>query len=1173
MKGVRELDFGRLLPLEDAGGHEVELETPAPAMTAAAAAAGGAEDVRGAERDRGAMQRPDRISATLNREKIYRFADFKKWENIPNLSIITGRNGSGKSALLDLIKLKEKELLNERHSSVHYFGQSSKPTALSFSKDELLEAQIVLQYLMDVYCESIDEPDAKLIPSLGETIIVQIKHGIEKIRTALEDEASPLRASIKKLRDYLIRLKEGENAELWQIVEEALNLNTNDLTRLNLLRESLKIRDEEDKQSIKRRSNFKAELKAFLNGIDLNEEEVDSFIDSYLSVRDEYKKLSSAVDEGSLTPLEKLIGTAVRDSLQYWNLARSNGAMEDQTCLVPLEIEILYRALEKLVVNAKKKLPEPAIEVFQMNLIYNEIASILLRKFVSEYFFNDRLKLDLLPQKKLEIFLDHVYVRSQKRDEFRNHIVEKILSRCNGAINVDQLFEYIRPYKHIANYIERLNNLYEEFGIQDLYFCGVDRDNKQLYFSKGSIPRIFISDLSSGEIDFLSLIAFLVTIENKIEIGYSDILLLMDEPDKHFDPDLCKMFWEILNKRFLEKEVQVIVTTHRTDTISLVPENIDSSLFVDWKESPPKAAKDASKARKGGSSAASAAAAGGAGGPRGGPIGPVAEDAVALGASKHDELASGSFPHSSDGIRSGFFYIDQESKSLVKITRLHALFKLTRNLREITHISSVVYAESHFDAKFYEGIYTCLRNIHNYIRTQPLLTIDVSGGLGPYKSRLHSKALYEYYMDSDSRLRNSRLLSNRYQLEFQSSSPDENGGDGGVKAVEKMVKAHRDYQTIRKLDDISRVNGFYLRRQMIEAFLPMALIDKDYSSGANKVSAVVMKRHSVENVLIDPFLIASLNMDEEICKVKFCESPRLRDEFRNVLDIIKRRPFELEGTSIFQNDFDKKLQNAINIYFVILLSKFYDRYDPLEDIYDKDKGNYYWEVSVGVDYEGMKVIPKDVKTRVKITDEMIKLLVSSYPFEGSIWSKLSPSGNLTLNIDSKEYVLLPSNEEHVQRLYKEVKFNLLKQQQILDLRPEGFSAFSDDISDSEAIYSRSLDILYGGDKGITVGVLLGDTRVIKVTYPQIVFDIRGHNIGDKLLKTKNDNKTIKNAYLTRIFEQTERNVTGMNIMIPLDLCEVFHELNEQIRNKANRIVKPWAHRETHASSRADEREA
>jgi energy-coupling factor transporter ATP-binding protein EcfA2 len=48
-------------------------------------------------------------------------------------------------------------------------------------------------------------------------------------------------------------------------------------------------------------------------------------------------------------------------------------------------------------------------------------------------------------------------------------------------------------------------------------------------------------------------------------------LMLLDEPDKHLDPENCKKFLDVLIRLSNEHSIQVIMTTHRIDLISLAP--------------------------------------------------------------------------------------------------------------------------------------------------------------------------------------------------------------------------------------------------------------------------------------------------------------------------------------------------------------------------------------------------------------------------------------------------------------------------------------------------------------------------------------------------------------------------------------------------------------------------
>ena len=79
--------------------------------------------------------------------------------------------------------------------------------------------------------------------------------------------------------------------------------------------------------------------------------------------------------------------------------------------------------------------------------------------------------------------------------------------------------------------------------------------------------------LSSGEkLTFLMMTWLTGPEGNKTKI------MLLDEPDKHLDPYLCELFYKVVYDDFvLQQNKQVIMTTHRLDTVRLAPEN---SLYI-----------------------------------------------------------------------------------------------------------------------------------------------------------------------------------------------------------------------------------------------------------------------------------------------------------------------------------------------------------------------------------------------------------------------------------------------------------------------------------------------------------------------------------------------------------------------------------------------------------------
>lgn len=54
-------------------------------------------------------------------------------------------------------------------------------------------------------------------------------------------------------------------------------------------------------------------------------------------------------------------------------------------------------------------------------------------------------------------------------------------------------------------------------------------------------------------------------------------VMLLDKPDKHLDPKLCQIFMKFVRNVFVKNGIQVIMTTHRMDTVAL---SGDGELFV-----------------------------------------------------------------------------------------------------------------------------------------------------------------------------------------------------------------------------------------------------------------------------------------------------------------------------------------------------------------------------------------------------------------------------------------------------------------------------------------------------------------------------------------------------------------------------------------------------------------
>jgi energy-coupling factor transporter ATP-binding protein EcfA2 len=82
--------------------------------------------------------------------------------------------------------------------------------------------------------------------------------------------------------------------------------------------------------------------------------------------------------------------------------------------------------------------------------------------------------------------------------------------------------------------------------------------------------KVTCKDLSSGERLIVSILA-------RKNINFKAEIVLLDEPDKHLDPKLCKLFMKVIRDVLLKIGIQVIMKTHRMDMVAL---SADGELFV-----------------------------------------------------------------------------------------------------------------------------------------------------------------------------------------------------------------------------------------------------------------------------------------------------------------------------------------------------------------------------------------------------------------------------------------------------------------------------------------------------------------------------------------------------------------------------------------------------------------
>lgn len=183
-----------------------------------------------------------------------------------------------------------------------------------------------------------------------------------------------------------------------------------------------------------------------------------------------------------------------------------------------------------------------------------EIKEAIPRDFV---LFQD----DIFTNKIGEIFFNYVSLVHNKQAEAGNKGTQFNSSSLPKA-----------PWKELNELFEKLNFGYK---FRDFYERVDDEINEQpaIYALKkdGSIDltqKRSLTDLSDGEKALISLTFAVLASEQT-----HPKILLLDEYDATLNPSLTNAFFTILEEFFVKKDVQVVVVTHSSSTLSLAPEH------------------------------------------------------------------------------------------------------------------------------------------------------------------------------------------------------------------------------------------------------------------------------------------------------------------------------------------------------------------------------------------------------------------------------------------------------------------------------------------------------------------------------------------------------------------------------------------------------------------------
>jgi ankyrin repeat protein/ABC-type cobalamin/Fe3+-siderophores transport system ATPase subunit len=450
------------------------------------------------------------------------------------------------------------------------------------------------------------------------------------------------------------------------------------------------------------------------------------------------------------------------------------------------------------------------------------------------------------------------YCKHIKREE-NPLIYLDFLNFIEHPHNIEKLLQAIADDKSGTPPWDELNALFEENGLNlQLYYDHQTPQSNALMFTRtwqGRTVSIESQHLSSGESLILDMFAWqyytagLSKHTHKKALTQKVAMMLLDEPDRHFDPELSKLFMNCLT-HMVSQGIQIIMTTHRTDTLAFAPSN---SLFTIKRNT--------------------------------------------------DNIAS-----------------------IHPTTRLHALFKLTPNLRGITNFHIKVHTESLDDATFYEKVY------HQLLR----LSEDRRKALKVQRQSAHMTLSVTQTQHAPD------ILSRRFQLSFYSVALDKSGGGGGCHAIPITIQ-----REILALDNLDRTEKNSLIDRKIE--YPFGIIDADFdlvtpnparikpAFDALKSQLLFTKRHSLENYLYDPALLFSFLNNDDI-------NSWLID------DKLKERA--LNCHSLVTQPFDPALQatvdHAFEAYFHYFIEKFIA---PDKPISKKDYKHHYSYLPTGTLFE------------------------------------------------------------------------------------------------------------------------------------------------------------------------------------------------------------------------------
>ena len=569
------------------------------------------------------------------------------------------------------------------------------------------------------------------------------------------------------------------------------------------------------------------------------------------------------------------------------------------------------------------------------------------------------------------------------------------------------------------------------------YRLAFDSSAEKVILKKNN-DDIHVNFLSSGERMILSIMSWLFyqqrehfndnnDSDNKIKI------LLMDEPDRHLDPDLCKLFFQIVHHELcINHGVQVIMSTHRHETIAFAPED---SIFS------------------------------------------VREN--------------------------------QGKLEIAPVSKLEAVFRMTKNIRELTAYHQKVYTESSDDALFYEGMYHSIK---------------------------------EYFVKGCNDLKGSWYPSRRHQLTFHSVSVAEvsnrtthDKGGGSCKKVLTMIST--DSTAIGNLNKEGHQSSLVKTRRWNRV---LKLIDNpnllksygilDNDNGNTKTmlkkessihpelyqQVEIITRHSLENYVLDPIIFCSALSIKEI--ESYFDDLKKQNWSKFEIDSLNKILLTPDIYQTIKNLLNSEcinvseLQSQINFYMLHLL--------------------YLVAQKVIISVDNIRNKTKKDKNAKKIVEKTLETIKKheSINFSNKVWNEIN-------ELVEKEVV--NSNNSYNGEKEKQTETYKISKK-ILN-----------DIESYKKIEANKLaDTLFKKIPRRPVAFHRSNGDIICLEYPVYFFELRGHTIADKIFGD-NTSRQITGDIALKIYHEGAE-------FIPSDLLTTFKKLDLKLRRNAAQAIKPKA---------------